>query len=68
MYLADVLSRAFSDHSVPLLHSQSEFCHAVEALDLTEHIPISPNWLKQIQDATNADSTLQVLRELIQSG
>ena len=68
MYLVDALSRAFPDHSVPLSQLQSEFCHAVEALDLMEHLPISSNWLKQIQEATNADSTLQVFKEQIQSG
>ena len=42
MYLMYALSRAFPDHSVPLSQSQSEFCYAMEALDLTEHLPIHP--------------------------
>ena len=68
IYLANALSRAFPDYSVPLSQSQLEFCHTMKALDLTEYLPISSNWLKQIQEATNADSTLQVLKEQIQSG
>ena len=60
MYLADALSRAYPDqYTAP--QSQSEFCHAMEALDLAEHLPISSKRLNQIQEATNTDCTLQVL-------
>ena len=68
MYLADTLSRAYPDHSAPQASTQSEFCHAMEVLDLTEHLPISSKQLKQIQEATNAVNTLQVLKEQILSG
>ena len=68
MYLADALSRAYPAQSVPLSSPQSEFCHLVEAVDLTEHLPISSRRLKQIQEATNKDSTLQILKHYILSG
>ena len=68
MYLADTLSRAHLEHSVPLTLPQSEFCHAIELLDLKEHLPISSKRLKQIQEATNTDSTLQTLQERILLG
>ena len=68
MYLADTLSRAHLEHSVPLTLPQSEFCHAIEVLDLKEHLPISSKRLKQIQEATNTDSTLQTLQERILLG
>jgi len=48
MYLADALSRAYPDQSVPQSSPQSEFCHTVEALDLTELLPISAMRFKQI--------------------
>ena len=64
MYLADTLSRAYPDDSVPPLSPQTEFCYAMEVLDLTEHLLISSKWLKKIQDATNVD----VLKELILFG
>ena len=68
MYLADALSRAYPDQSVPQSSPQSEFCHTVEALDLTEHLPISAKRLKQIQEASNKDDTLQTLKQQIISG
>ena len=34
----------------------------MEVVDLTEHLPISPQHLKQIQEATNKDPTLQTLK------
>ena len=68
MYLADALSRAYPVHSEPQSTQQSEFCHAMEVMDLTEHLPISTKRLKQIQEATTKDSTLQVLQQQIVSG
>ena len=59
LYLADALSRAYPDQSTASTsHSQLEFCHAVEELNLTEYLPISATRLKQIQEATNAHHTL----------
>ena len=68
MYLADALSRAYPDHSAPQALPQSEFCHTVKVLDLTEHLPISSKRLKQIQEAINKDCTLQTLKQQIISG
>ena len=68
MYLVDALSRAYPAQSVPLSSPQSEFCHSVEVVDLTEHLPISSRRLKQIQEATNKDATLQILKHHILSG
>ena len=39
----------------------------MEVVDLTEHLPISPQHLKQIQEATNKDPTLQTLKHHILS-
>ena len=41
MYLADALSRAYPKNSTPLATPPSEFCHAMAALQLAEHLPIS---------------------------
>jgi len=68
MYLADALSMAYPDQSVPQSSPQSEFCHTVEALDLMEYLPISAKRLKQIQEANNKDGTLQNLKQQIISG
>ena len=46
MYLADALSRAYPEHSIPSSVPQSEFCHAMEVLELAEHLPISTKRLK----------------------
>ena len=53
---------------MPVSSSQSEFCHSVEVLDLTEHLPIPLQHLKQIQEATNKDPTLQILKHYFLSG
>ena len=65
MFLADAISRAYPTESVPVASPQSEFCHSVEAVDLTKHLPISSRRLKQ---ATNKDSTLQTLKQHILLG
>ena len=68
MYLTDALSRAYPTQSVPVSSPQSEFCHSVEVVDLTKHLPISSRHLKQIQEVTNKDSTQQILKQHILSG
>lgn len=68
MYLADALSRAYPEHSIPLSVPQSEFCHAMEVLELAEYLPISTKRLQQIQEATSTDHSLLVLKEQILSG
>ena len=62
-------SRAYPDQSTASTsHPQLEFCHAMEELILTEHLPISATRLKQIQEATNVDHTLQTLKSQVISG
>ena len=68
MFLADALSRAYPKNSVPLTAPQSEFCHAMEELELAKHLPISSTRLKQIQEATSTDYSLQVLMEKVLTG
>ena len=68
MYLADALSRAYPKNSTPLVTPPSEFCHAMAELQLAEHLPISTKRLKQIQEATSADHSLQVMMALILTG
>ena len=38
MHIADALSRAYPKNSVPRLEEQSEFCHQVEDMVLSEHL------------------------------
>jgi len=57
MYLADALSTAYPEHSIPLSVPQSEFCHAMEVLELAEYLPISTKRLKQIQEGISTDRT-----------
>ena len=61
MYLADALSRPYPKNSIPLSIPQTEFCHAIEELQLAEHLLISTKQLKHIQEATSADHSLKVL-------
>lgn len=61
-------SEMYPAQSVPLSSPQSEFCHSVEVVYLTEHLPISSRRLKQIQEAMNKDATLQILKHHILSG
>ena len=69
MYLADALSRVYPAQSVPLSSPQSEFCHSVKVVDLTEHLSIRIFKTSQtIQEATNKEATLQILKHHILSG
>jgi len=65
IYFADALSRAYTTQSVPVSSSQSALCHSVEVVDLTKYLQISSRCLKKIQEATNKDSTLQMLEQYI---
>ena len=68
MYLADALSRAYPENSTPLKTLPSVFCHAMEELQLAEHLPISTKRLKQIQEPTSADHSLQAMMDLVLQG
>ena len=68
MYLADTLSRAYPKNTVPHSTPQSEFCHAIEELNLTEHLAISKERLQQMREATAQDPNLRVLMQVVQDG
>lgn len=61
MHLADMLSRAF-------LPETSTEQHEFEYVNATKHLPIKAERLKQIQEATNQDETLQTLQKVIIHG
>ena len=56
MFIADTLSRAYPEGSEPKTEPQSEFCHQIEELSLTEHLPITGDLLQQLCDETAKDS------------
>ena len=58
MYLADTLSRAYPKDTVPYATPQSEFCHAIKELDLTEHLATSKERSQQMHEATAQDPNL----------
>ena len=68
MYIADALSRAYPKGSEPKTEPQSEFCHQVEELSLSEHLPISSDLLQQLRDETAKDTSLQILMQVIFTG
>ena len=68
MYIADALSRAYPKGSEPKTEPQSEFCHQIEQLSLTEHLPITGDLLQQLRDETAKDSSLQNLMQVIYTG
>ncbi|XP_061180813.1 uncharacterized protein K02A2.6-like [Saccostrea echinata] len=63
MELADTLSRAYLPNEKP---SKAE--SAVEAINMLQFLPIAPNRLKDIQDETAKDNTLQNLGSSIRNG
>ena len=50
MYLVDTLSRAYPKDTVPHATPQSKFCHAIEELDLTEHLAIMKERWQQMRE------------------
>lgn len=60
MHIADALSRAYPNNSTPKVDEQSVFCHQVEDIVLSEHLPISSESLRQFRDETANDHSLQV--------
>ena len=64
MYLADTLSRAYPKDTVPHATPQSKFCHAIEELDLTEHLAIMKERWQQMHE----DPNLRVLMLVVQQG
>jgi len=45
MHITDALSRTYPKNSAPKVDEQSEFCHQVEDLISTKHLPISTDSL-----------------------
>jgi len=65
MHIADTQSRVYPKNSVPKVEEQSEFCHQVEDLILTENVLISTDSLIQFCDE---DQSLQVLMQVMLKG
>ena len=59
MFLADTLSRAFLPAGE---QDESEF----ETINMIKYLPVSEERLLQIQQDTEADESLQVLKALLQ--
>ena len=68
MHIADALSRAYPKNSVPVVEEQSEFCHQVEDIVLSEHLPISSESLRQFRNETAKDQSLQILMQVVLTG
>jgi len=64
MYIADALSRAYPKGSEPMTEPQSEFCHQIEEVSLSEHLPISTDLLQQLCDKTAQDASLRILMQV----
>ena len=68
MYLANALSRVYSKGSAPQTEPQSEFCHQLEEVLLSEHLPIPGELMLQLHDETAKDTSLQILMQVIITG
>ena len=68
MYIADALSRGYLKDSEPKTELQSELCHQVEELSLSEHLPISSDLLQELHNETDKDTSLQILMQVIFTG
>ena len=47
---------------------QSEFCHQIEEISLSEHLPISTDLLQQLRDKIAQDASLRILMQVIFTG
>ena len=65
MYLADALFRAYPKDSAPQTEPQFEFCHQLEEVSLSEHLPVLVELMQQFRDETGKDTSLQVLMQVI---
>ena len=68
MHIADALSRAYVKTSIPNFESQSEFCHQIEDVNLSEHLPITSETLQQFRTVTAEDPNLQLLMKVVLAG
>ena len=63
MYLADTLSRAYLKNE-----ARSPVEQEVETIHMMDFLPISEPQLREIQEATQCDPTLQALKKVIFDG
>ena len=68
MHIVNALTRAYPKNSIPKVDEQSQFCHQVEDLILTEHLPISTDSLDQFGEESTNDMSLQVLMQVMLTG
>ena len=47
MYIADTLSRGYVTSPCQVAREEEEFIRAVEKVDMTKHLPVSPERLKK---------------------
>ncbi len=59
MYIADTLSRAYLSAPNQVDEEEQEFIRAVENVNMTKHLSISPERLQEFQEKTRDDATLQ---------
>ena len=69
-YIADLLSRAIPDNSVPDAETKSfdVFCLGLEDISYAEYTSVSHNTQTNIKEATAADPSLQQLKQIVTSG
>lgn len=68
MYIADTLSRPYLTSPSPVDKEEKEFIRAVENEDMTKHLPVSPERLKELRQKTQDDEMLQDRKKNIQMG
>ena len=68
MYTANTLSRTYLGTPNQISEEEQEFIRAVENVNMTKHISISPEHLQEIQEKTKDDVTLQDLKKNIENG
>ena len=68
MYIADALSSACTEDTMPQTEPEDEVCHQLESLDLTDHLPISEERFHQFREETAKDVSLQAAMKLTLAG
>ena len=68
MYIADALSRAYPKASNVTSDLQSELCHQIKEMVLSQYFPFSVETLSQFCDETARDPSLQVLMKIVLTG
>ena len=68
LYIADTLSRAYLSSPGQVGEEEKEFIRAVENVKMIKYLSISPERLRELQEKTRDDVTLQDLKRNIESG